>query len=118
MSRAHAEIVRLIRRLGRVLEAIDAEQPDDGDVRELRRLMYGLHAILRLHFAQEEEGYFSLLEEPVVHASTGVRFDAPMGTYGSGDAGAHGVTLDMDRKEFCHDADREMVRRPGPGRHR
>ena len=64
MSRAHAEIVRLIRRLGRVLEAIDAEQPDDGDVRELRRLLYGLHAILRLHFAQEEEGYFSLLDAP------------------------------------------------------
>ena len=32
---------------------------------ELRRLLYGLHAILRLHFAQEEEeGYFSLLDEP------------------------------------------------------
>jgi iron-sulfur cluster repair protein YtfE (RIC family) len=98
MSRAHAEIVRLIRRLGRVLEAIDAEQPDDGDVRELRRLMYGLHAILRLHFAQEEEGYFSLLDEPVVHASTGAPFDAPLGTYGSGDVGPRGVTLDMDRK--------------------
>ena len=79
MSRAHAEIVRLIRRLGRVLEAIDAEQPDEADVRELRRLLYGLHAILRLHFAQEEEGYFSLLDEPVVHASDGIPLDTPNG---------------------------------------
>ena len=117
MSRAHAEIVRLIRRLGRVLEAIDAEQPDDGDVRELRRLLYGLHAILRLHFAQEEEGYFSLLDEPVDHASAGIPFDTPMGTYGTGDVGANGVTLDMDRKEICDEADREMVRRSGPDRH-
>ena len=117
MSRAHAEIVRLIRRLGRVLEAIDAEQPDDGDVRELRRLLYGLHAILRLHFAQEEEGYFSLLDEPVDHASDGIPFDTPMGTYGTGDVGANGVTLDMDRKEICDEADREMVRRSGPDRH-
>ena len=118
MSRAHAEIVRLIRRLGRVLEAIDAEQPDDGDVRELRRLLYGLHAILRLHFAQEEEGYFSLLDEPVDHTSAGIPLDTPMGTYGTGDVGANGVTLDMNRKEICDEADREMVRRSGPDRHR
>ena len=117
MSRAHAEIVRLIRRLGRVLEAIDAERPDDGDVRELRRLLYGLHAILRLHFAQEEEGYFSLLDEPVDHASNGTPFDTRMGTYGTGDVGANGVTLEVDRKEICDEADREMVRRSGPDRH-
>ena len=64
MSRAHAEIARLIRRLGRVLDALDPDRPDASEVLELRRLLYGLHAILRLHFAQEEEGYFSLLEEP------------------------------------------------------
>ena len=65
MSRAHAEITRLVRRLGRVLESVDPEQPDEADVLELRRLLYGLHAILRLHFAQEEEEYFSLVDEPV-----------------------------------------------------
>ena len=64
MSRAHAEIARLIRRLGRVLDALDPDRPDASEVLELRRLLYGLHAILRLHFAQEEEGYFSLLDEP------------------------------------------------------
>ena len=64
MSRAHTEIARLIRRLGRVLDDLDPEHPDEADVLELRRLLYGLHAILRLHFAQEEEGYFSLLDDP------------------------------------------------------
>ena len=63
MSRGHAEIARLIRRLGRVLDDLDREHPDGTEVLELRRLLYGLHAILRLHFAQEEEGYFSLLDE-------------------------------------------------------
>lgn len=29
----------------------------------LRRTLYGLHAILRLHCAQEEEQYLPLLEE-------------------------------------------------------
>ena len=77
MSRAHAEIARLIRRLGRVLDALDPDRPDAGEVLELRRLLYGLHAILRLHFAQEEEGYFSLLDEPTEPAGLSPREPAP-----------------------------------------
>jgi len=38
--------------------------PDEDDVAEFRRLLYGLHAVLRLHFAQEEEGYFTLADLP------------------------------------------------------
>jgi heavy metal translocating P-type ATPase len=63
MSRAHVEISHLIRRLGRVLDDIGPEDPDSDDIRELRRLLYGLHAILQLHFAQEDEGYLSLADD-------------------------------------------------------
>jgi hemerythrin-like domain-containing protein len=63
MSRGHAEIAHLIRRLGRLLDDIGPEGPAPEDVQELRRVLYGLHAVLRLHFAQEDEGYFSLLED-------------------------------------------------------
>jgi hypothetical protein len=38
---------------------IETVQPED--VVELRRLLYGLYAVLRLHNAQEEEGAFSLV---------------------------------------------------------
>ena len=62
MSRAHAEIVHQVRRLGRLIEDIGPEGPDPADVVELRGVLYGLDAILRLHFAQEDEGYFSLLD--------------------------------------------------------
>ena len=34
-----------------------AEGPTSDDLVDLRRVLYGLHAILRLHFAQEEEAY-------------------------------------------------------------
>ena len=63
MSRAHAEIAHRIRRLGKLLDDSDAAHPDPDDMTELRRLLYGLHAILRLHFAQEDESYLSLAEE-------------------------------------------------------
>jgi heavy metal translocating P-type ATPase len=64
MSRAHIEISHLIRRLGWLLTDVEGSDPEDADLLELRRLLYGLHAILVLHNAQEEEGYLSLADEP------------------------------------------------------
>lgn len=63
MSRTHVEIATQVRRLGRILDGIGPDGPLSEDVIELRQLLYGLHAILQLHFSQEEEGYFSLLPE-------------------------------------------------------
>jgi hypothetical protein len=62
MSRAHAEIAHHVRRLGQLL-AVEGGSPDAEDLHEVRRLLYSLHAILGLHFAQEEESYFSLADE-------------------------------------------------------
>jgi len=69
MSRAHVEISHLIRRLGRVLADLGPEGPDADDIIELRRLLYGLHAILQLHFAQEDEGYLSLADDELSERS-------------------------------------------------
>ena len=70
MVRAHVEIAHLVRVLGQLLEDLPASGPTPDDLPDLRRLLYGLYAILRLHFAQEEEAYLSLFEAPVVgHAS-------------------------------------------------
>ncbi len=70
MSRAHAEISHLVRRLGRLLDDVEPGGPDDADIAELRRILYGLYAILRLHTFQEEESYLSLAEPelPSPHA--------------------------------------------------
>ena len=74
MSRMHAEIDRLSRRIhahlarAEVNGAIASDQRDD-----LVASLYGLHALLRLHFLQEEENYFSLAttdesdSEPIHH---------------------------------------------------
>ena len=64
MSRSRAEIVRLADRIGahvglaQSAGAIQADQVDD-----LLACLYGLHTVLRLHFVQEEENYFTLAED-------------------------------------------------------
>ncbi len=63
MSRAHAEITHQIRRLGQLIDDIEPGPPDDADLADMRGLLYGLHAILRLHTAQEDESYLSLGDE-------------------------------------------------------
>jgi hypothetical protein len=70
MSRAHAEIAVQLARLGRLADDIGDREPDDSDVAELRGILYGLHAILRLHTAQEDETYLSLgdtADTPAAH---------------------------------------------------
>jgi heavy metal translocating P-type ATPase len=57
MSRAHVEIAHLTRVLERLVDDLPPEGPAPEDLMDLRRVLYGLHAILRLHFAQEEEAY-------------------------------------------------------------
>ena len=61
MSRTHAEIEHQVSRLRRLLTGLDNDTVQPEDVVELRRLLYGLYAVLRLHNAQEEEGAFSLV---------------------------------------------------------
>jgi heavy metal translocating P-type ATPase len=60
LSRTHAEIEHQIGHLRRTLDDL-VEQAEAEDVTDVRRLLYGLYAILRLHNAQEEEGAFSLV---------------------------------------------------------
>ena len=61
LIQTHHEIHRLTRLYGRLVAQLPAEGPRTEDLRDLRRVLYGLHAILLLHFAQEDELY-SLFE--------------------------------------------------------
>ena len=67
MSRMHGEIHRLALRLHSHREMADeagAVQPDQSD--DLLACLYGLHALLCLHFVQEEENFF-VLAPPVMN---------------------------------------------------
>jgi len=66
MSRAHAEIARLTAQTAVIVGRVGDGTPSAADVRDLQRLLYGLYALLELHFAQEDESYLSLADEPHV----------------------------------------------------
>jgi hypothetical protein len=46
-----------------IIDRIGTAPPTPGDVLELQRLLYGLYALLELHFAQEDESFLSLADE-------------------------------------------------------
>jgi iron-sulfur cluster repair protein YtfE (RIC family) len=60
LIQTHHEIRRLIRLYARLVARLPSAGPSPDDLRDLRRALYGLHAILSLHFAQEEELYVLL----------------------------------------------------------
>ena len=78
LSRTHAEIEHQVGRLHRLLADLDDDTAQPEDVVELRRLLYGLYAVLRLHNAQEEEGAFSLVPDGAA-SHTGVTAHGPGG---------------------------------------
>lgn len=60
MSRTHMEIRRQVHNLTSLRTALPPNGPDTLQRTEIERLLYGLEAITRLHFAQEEELYRSM----------------------------------------------------------
>ena len=63
MSRTHQEIFHLAHAFERLTEMIGPMGPDAADLVDLTRMLYALHAVLRLNVAQEEELYSSLDRE-------------------------------------------------------
>ncbi len=60
LSRSHAEIEHQVAALHRLL---DEPTPDSETVTDVRRTLYGLYGVLRLHNALEEETAFALIEQ-------------------------------------------------------
>lgn len=67
MSRAHQEIFHLTAVLDRLVTDPTVDHLDPADRNETRRILYALDAILRLHFAQEEELLTSLTADTGPH---------------------------------------------------
>jgi iron-sulfur cluster repair protein YtfE (RIC family) len=62
MSRDHLEVIRLTEELEALRLHLFYAPVSESDEQALRRVLYGLHAIIKLHLAKEEEIYLPLLE--------------------------------------------------------
>jgi iron-sulfur cluster repair protein YtfE (RIC family) len=76
MSRDHVEVGRLTAELAGLRGAVGPEGPTAPQAEALRRVLYGLHALVHLHFAKEEEIYLPLLDEALTAASAREMFEA------------------------------------------
>jgi heavy metal translocating P-type ATPase len=77
LTRTHAEIEHQVGRLDRLLADIPDEGAQPEDMVEVRRLLYGLYGVLRLHNAQEDETAHSLLPPAEAARPAGVRSRPP-----------------------------------------
>jgi iron-sulfur cluster repair protein YtfE (RIC family) len=69
LRRDHATITSLVEELTRLRREIRDRDPDRDLVHRLRRTLYGLHLLLTLHFAKEDELYFPFLDRRLDAAS-------------------------------------------------
>jgi heavy metal translocating P-type ATPase len=60
LRREHAELAAMVAALGQVIAEMGPEGPTEEELPDLRRLLYGLDAALRLHTAAEDEAYLPL----------------------------------------------------------
>jgi hypothetical protein len=75
MSRDHVEVGRLTDELN-VLRHQVAETMSETDARNLRRVLYGLYSLVKVHFAKEEEIYLPLLDNWLSPSRAAEMFEA------------------------------------------
>jgi hemerythrin-like domain-containing protein len=64
MERDHVEVIALTEELAELRTRLaGAPELDEDLARALRRVLYGLHALVKVHFAKEEEVYLPILDD-------------------------------------------------------
>lgn len=76
MRRDHVEVGRLVEELGQLRSRLASGTLSDDELKALRRVLYGLFAVVKLHFAKEEEIYLPLLDERLSPAEASRMFAA------------------------------------------
>lgn len=76
MSRDHVEVDRLTRELGAIRTQLLGAAVSESQVRALRRILYGLYALVKVHFAKEEEVYLPLLDVRLTEEEAQHMFEA------------------------------------------
>ncbi len=63
MSRDHVEVSRYVEELSALKSGLNGRPLSAEQTRELRRVLYGAYALVKVHFAKEEEVYLPILDK-------------------------------------------------------
>jgi iron-sulfur cluster repair protein YtfE (RIC family) len=76
MRRDHIEVADLIEQLRALAPELEAESIGPVAERSLRRILYGLYALVTVHFAEEEDIYVPVLEKHLSSEDAAELFEA------------------------------------------
>jgi iron-sulfur cluster repair protein YtfE (RIC family) len=76
MSRDHREVLALVDELTALRARLGTDAITPQMAKDLRRVLYGLFAVVKLHFAKEEEVYLPLLDATLTPAAADALFAA------------------------------------------
>jgi len=76
MSRDHVEVGRYMDELAALRNALTVPALTGAQVKDLRRVLYGVYALVHVHFAKEEEVYLPILEAWLTPESAREMFEA------------------------------------------
>jgi len=76
MSRDHVEVEKLTRELALLRDQISTNEIGAGQANELKRVLYGLYTLVKVHFAKEEEVYLPLLDANLTAEDAKAMFEA------------------------------------------
>ena len=76
MSRDHVEIGRYIDELAALKKDIRGAALTSAQAQSLRRVLYGVYALVKVHFAKEEEVYLPILDQRLTPESAQEMFEA------------------------------------------
>ncbi len=75
MSRDHIEISRYIDELAVLRKGLNVKSLTTPQAQSLQRVLYGLYALLKVHFAKEEEVYLPILDQRLTPESAHEMFE-------------------------------------------
>lgn len=90
MSRDHVEVERLTQELKGLRAQISATEIGSKQANELKRVLYGLYTLVKLHFAKEEEVYLPLLDANMSEKDAKTMFEAMEAAAGEAKKHVHG----------------------------
>lgn len=89
MSRDHVEVGRYIEELASLKDGLSNASWNDRQAASLRRVLFGLYALVKVHFAKEEEVYLPILDQRLTSEAAHQMFAAMESAAHQAKAGLH-----------------------------